>query len=94
VSKTVEYAEGPKATKNFEEGMRALSQRLHVGANDIANTADFGVAVDSLMLAFFWRRQSFRASIATSSPILFRNLKQSAIVFAAEYTRTGTPSTL
>jgi hypothetical protein len=34
--------------------------------------------------AFFWRRHSFGASIATSSPILFRNLKQSATVFAAE----------
>jgi hypothetical protein len=31
------------------------------------------------MLAFFWRRQSFRASITTSSPILFRNLNQSAM---------------
>ena len=32
-----------------------VSQRLHVGANDIANPADFGVAVDfvdvSLLLA-------------------------------------------
>jgi len=46
VSKTVEYAEGPKATKNFEEGIRALSHRLHVGANDIANPADFGIAVN------------------------------------------------
>ena len=46
MSKTVEYAEGPKATKNFEEGIRALSHRLHVGANDIANPADFGVAID------------------------------------------------
>jgi hypothetical protein len=53
VSKTVEYAEGPKATKNFEEAMRALSQRLHVGANDIANTADFGVAVDFIDASFF-----------------------------------------
>lgn len=46
MSKTVEYAEGPKATKNFEEGIRALSHRLHVGANDIANPADFGVTID------------------------------------------------
>jgi len=55
VSKTVEYAEGPKATKNFEEGIRAPSHRLHVGANDIANPADFGVTIDfvdvSLLLA-------------------------------------------
>ena len=28
--------------------------------------------------------------MATSSPILFRYLKQSAIVFSGEYTRTGT----
>ena len=46
MSKTVEYAEGPKATKNFEEGIRALSHRLHIGPNDIANPAYFGVAVD------------------------------------------------
>ena len=71
MSKTVEYAEGPKATKNFEEGMRAQSQRLHVGANDIANPADFGVTIDFVDVSLFWRRQSFRASIATSSPILF-----------------------
>ena len=52
MSKTVEYAEGPKATKNFEEGMRALSQRLHVGANDIADPAAFGVAVDFVDASF------------------------------------------
>ncbi len=36
---------------------------------------------------------SRRASSATSSPILFRYLKQSATVFATEKTRSGTPST-
>ena len=49
----MEYAEGRKATKNFKEGMIALSQRLHVGTNDIANTADFGVAVDFIDAGLF-----------------------------------------
>ena len=33
--------------------VRALSQRLHVGANDIADPADFGVAVDFVYTGFF-----------------------------------------
>src|SRR5438445_7786745 len=37
-------------------------------------------AQSSFMVAFFCRQQSRRASIATSSPTLFRNLKQSATV--------------
>src|SRR3990172_8606907 len=40
----------------------------------------------------FCRRYSRSASIATSRPILFRNLKQSATVFAALVMRTGTCS--
>ena len=34
-------------------------------------------------LAFFDRMASLRAFVATSSPILFRNLKQSARVFSS-----------
>src|SRR3989442_10897890 len=48
----------------------------------------------SSIVARRWRQKSRRASSATSRPILFRYLKQSATVFAALYTRTGTPSIL
>src|ERR1051325_8353540 len=40
------------------------------------------------------RRHSRSASIATSRPILLRYLKQSATVFAGQYSRTVTPSIL
>ena len=33
--------------------LEALSQRLHVGANDVADPADFGVAVDFVNTGFF-----------------------------------------
>jgi len=46
------------------------------------------------MLTRLARQASCRASIATSRPILLRNLKQSATVRATLVTRTVTPSTL
>ena len=46
----------------------------------------------SSIVAFRSRRHSRSASIATSRPILFRYLKQSATVLAIEKTRVGTPS--
>src|SRR5438105_13487261 len=42
------------------------------------------------IVAFFCRRQSRRASIATSRPILLRYLKQSTTVRAGSVTRTVT----
>lgn len=36
--------------------IRALSQRLHVGANDVADPADFGVAVDFVNTGFFFAK--------------------------------------
>jgi hypothetical protein len=47
----------------------------------------------SAVVAFRFLIDSRRASSATSSPILFRYLKQSATVLAMEKMRTGTPST-
>src|SRR5882762_600944 len=48
-------------------------------------------AQSSSIVAFFVRRDSRRASMATSRPILFRNLKQSATVFAGLNTRRVAP---
>ncbi len=48
----------------------------------------------SAVVAFRFLIDSRRASSTTSSPILFRYLKQSATVLAPEKMRTGTPSTL
>ena len=47
----------------------------------------------SSTVALWLLMDSRRASSATSRPILFRYLKQSATVFATEKTRSGTPST-
>ena len=44
-------------------------------------------------VALRWRSASWRPSIATDRPILFRYRKQSAIVLATPKTFTGTPST-
>jgi len=40
-----------------------VSQRLHIGANYIADPADFGVAVDFIDAGLFLAKKSFRASM-------------------------------
>jgi hypothetical protein len=51
-----------------------------------ATRQTLAAAQSSSMDAFLRRRYSRRASSATSMPILLRNLKQSATVFAGVYT--------
>jgi hypothetical protein len=64
--------------------LRSLSKHLHVGANDIAHPADFGVAVDFVDASFLLAKAILQCLNCKSSRILFLNLKQSATVFAAE----------
>src|SRR5689334_16230419 len=53
-----------------------------------ATRQTFAASQSSSIEAFLFRRQSRSASSATSRPILFRYLKQSATVLAALNTRT------
>src|SRR5580693_4475499 len=59
----------------------------------LATRQTLAAAAISSIVAFFSRKHSFSASIATSVPILLRNLKQSATVFAGVYTFSVPPRT-
>src|ERR1700691_3587992 len=58
-----------------------------------ATRQTLAAAHSSSIEAFLRRRHSRRASRATSVPILLRNLKQSATVFAGVYTLSVPPRT-
>ena len=64
------------------------------GRMTLATRQILAAAQSSSIVAFFDRRHSFNASMETSRPILFRNLKQSATVFAGVKTRSTAPDTL
>src|SRR6267378_2889395 len=64
------------------------------GRMTLATRQILAAAQSSSIVPFFECRHSFNASMATSSPILFRNLKQSATVFAGVKTRSTAPDTL
>ena len=64
----------------------SLRQALQVGAHDVGHPAKLGRLPQLIHGDFFCRQTSLSASSAMSSPILFRNLKQSATVLATEVT--------
>ena len=73
-------------------GLARSSDALKVGPHHVGDAADLGETPDVIDGGLLRARASFSASSATSRPILFRCLKQSATVLATLYTRSLTPS--
>src|ERR1700678_1890316 len=59
----------------------------------LATRQTFAASQSSSIVAFFSRKHSRSAWIASSVPVFDRNLKQSATVFAGLYTLISNPST-